>query len=92
MDIDFDQAKRKQTLEYRGLDFARCDEVFAGPHLLIEDDRKDYSEQRFICFGFLDGREVVIVWTPRGNARRIISMRKANEREKRRFYRNLDRS
>jgi uncharacterized DUF497 family protein len=35
--------------------------------------------------GFLDGRMVVVAWTPRGEARRIISMRKANEREQERF-------
>ncbi len=35
----------------------------------------------FITAGVLDGRIVVVVWTPRGRARRVISMRKANARE-----------
>ena len=61
---------------------ARAGEVFAGSALTVEDDRRDYGEDRFITIGFLDGAMVVLVWTPRGGADRIISMRKANERER----------
>ena len=60
---------------------ARADEVFAGATLTVADDRQRYGEDRFITIGFLDGRMVVLVWTPRNAALRIISMRKANERE-----------
>ena len=74
--------KRAVTLETRGLDMARAREVFAGPALTVEDDRWDYGEDRFIPIGFLDGAMVVLVWTPRNRADRIISMRKANERER----------
>jgi uncharacterized DUF497 family protein len=49
------------------------------------DVRFDYGEARFVTVGLLSGRMVVLAWTPRGNARRIISMRKANEREQERF-------
>jgi uncharacterized DUF497 family protein len=42
----------------------------------------DYEEDRFITLGWLDAHLVVLVWTPRGEVRRIISMRKANDREK----------
>ena len=62
---------------------ARAADVFAGPTLTVEDDRPDYGEVRFITIGFLDDTMVVLVWTPRDDARRIISMRKANERERR---------
>ncbi len=62
---------------------ARADEVFAGPTLSVTDDREDYGEERFITIGFLGGAMVVLVWTPRGATRRIISIRKANERERR---------
>ncbi|HZK98520.1 MAG TPA: BrnT family toxin [Caulobacteraceae bacterium] len=81
MAIAFDPAKRAATLERRGLDMARSGEVFDGNVLTIADDRLDYGEPRFITIGRLDGRMVVLVWTPRGEDRRIISMRKANERE-----------
>ena len=81
MRITFDRTKRDRTLAERGLDFRRAAEVFDGLHLTRTDDRRDYSEPRFITAGWLDGRIVILVWTPRGRARRIISMRKANDRE-----------
>jgi len=81
VDVEFDPAKRDATLAGRGLDFARAAEVFVGQHLNRPDDRLDYSEPRIQTAGWLDGRIVIVVWTPRGDARRIISMRKANDRE-----------
>lgn len=89
MEIEFDDAKRDATLEHRGLDFARAAEVFAGVTFTQEDDRTDYGEARFITAGLLDQRMVVMVWTVRGGARRIISMRKANEREQARYQSRL---
>jgi hypothetical protein len=79
--IEFDPAKRQTIIDKRGLDMARAGEIFAGPTLTIADDRKEYGEERFITIGRLRKRMVVIVWTPRGASRRIISLRKANDRE-----------
>lgn len=89
MDIEFDQEKRDKALSERGLDFARANEFFAGPTATIADTLSDYGEPRFITIGALDGRLAVMVWTPRGESRRIISMRKANEREITRFENRL---
>jgi uncharacterized DUF497 family protein len=79
--ITFDPAKREKTLVERGLDFRLAKEVFDGVHMTLEDDRCDYGERRFVTAGRLDKRVVILVWTPRGRARHIISMRKANDRE-----------
>jgi uncharacterized protein len=79
--IEFDPIKRQATVVNRGLDMARADEIFAGATLTVADDREGYGEPRFITVGRLDGRMVVTVWTPPGAARRIISLRKANDRE-----------
>ena len=81
MKITFDDVKRERSLTEKGLDFLRAGEVFEGATVTANDARKDYGEARFVTAGRLDGRIVVVVWTPRGQARRIISMRKANERE-----------
>ena len=81
MEIEFDPAKRAATLQIRGLDMARAPDVFAGATLTVEDNRKDYGEPRYITIGFLANRMVILAWTQRGNIRRIISIRKANERE-----------
>lgn len=81
MEIEFDPAKRARIRRERGLDMSEAGAVFTGVTITAEDDRKDYGERRYVTIGRLRGRLVVIVWTPRGSAYRIISMRKANERE-----------
>ena len=88
--IEFDADKRNKTLDERGLDFYRAAEVFVGRHFSAEDLREEYNEIRYITVGKLDERMVVLVWTPRGEARRIISMRKANEREQALYANRLD--
>jgi uncharacterized DUF497 family protein len=85
MQITFDAAKRERTLRERGLDFADAETVFAGSTVEFDDVRLDYGERRVICFGWLVGRLVVVIYAPRGAARHIISVRKANAREKARF-------
>ncbi|KLK91414.1 hypothetical protein AA309_20155 [Microvirga vignae] len=90
MKVDYDPPKRQVTLEERGLDMARAGEIFEGATLTVEDDRKDYGEPRYITVGYLDGRMVVTVWTPRGAVRRIISLRKANDREQALYGPRLD--
>ena len=81
MRITYDITKRNKTLLERGLDFADAKTLFAGHHFTSEDSRQDYGEVRLISIGLLQERMIVLVWTPRGADRRIISMRKANERE-----------
>jgi uncharacterized DUF497 family protein len=83
--ITYDPAKRQQTMLDRGLDFEDAPEVFRGVTVEIDDVRKDYGERRIICFGLLEGRLVVVGYTPRGSTRHIFSMRKANGREKARL-------
>ncbi len=53
-----------------------------GPTLEVEERRQDYGEPRIICFGYLHSRLIVVGYTPRGTARHVFSMRKANAREK----------
>ena len=85
MQVEFDSTKRDITLAQRGLDFADAAKVFAGVNVTFQDMRQSYGEPRFNTLGLLGGRMVVVTWTPRGEVRRIISMRKANEREQARF-------
>ena len=89
MAISFDPSKREKVLTERGLDFVEANEVIDGPHWQFVDDRRDYGEERITTVGMLKGRMVVVVWTRRGEDRHIISMRKANEREQRRYGEHL---
>ena len=81
MRVTFDPTKREATLAERGLDFADAALVFAGVTVEVEDTRKNYGEIRIICYRLLEGRMVVVGYTPRGADRHIFCMRKANDRE-----------
>ena len=90
MKITFDPVKRRAALDERGLDFADASIVFAGPTITVEDTRRDYGDVRFQTVGFIADRMMMIVWTPRGEARHIISMRKCNDREKKIYQERFD--
>jgi uncharacterized protein len=87
--ITFDPAKRRTALSERGLDFTDAAIVFAGLTITVQDTRKDYGEARFQTVGYLADRMVMVVWTPRDQARHIISMRKCNDREKAIYQKRL---
>ena len=89
MKITFDPAKRAETLRRRRIDFLDAESVFAGLTYTILDQRFPYSEDRYITVGLLSGRMVIVVWTPTEDGRRIISMRKANDREQARYSHRL---
>ena len=89
--ITCDPKKRDWTLRERGLDFEDAAEVFSGITVDIPDLRFDYGENRIMTVGYLRDRMVVVLWTPRGDARHVFSMRKANEREQKLYGSRLQR-
>ena len=90
MRITCDPGKRAGTLQERGLDFLDAATVFAGKTLTLEDDRFEYGETRYQTYGLLGERVVMVVWTPRGDARHIISMRHCHDKEARKVRERLD--
>lgn len=86
MQFEWDEAKRQANLEKHGLDFSDAPEMFTGEMVMALDRRLDYGEARFIGFGLLKGRVTAIVFSRRNpDLIRIISLRKANRREQRRY-------
>lgn len=85
MPVSYDPAKRVKTLAERGMDFEDAIFVFEGVTVEVDDLRKNYGERRVVCYGLLEGRLVVVGYTPRGDDRHVFSMRKANHREKTRL-------
>ncbi len=84
------------TLQHRGLDFADtvlvfAVLVFAGEHFTRPDQRRDYDEERFVTTGFAAGRFVIVVWKPRDESRRIISMRYGHAKEEANYREALGR-
>jgi uncharacterized protein len=92
MAITYDPAKREWTLRERGLDFESAAKLFADLTFDVPDLRRAYGEPRINTVGHLDGRMLIVCWSPRGDDRRIISMRKANEREKARYRKRFEQS
>jgi uncharacterized DUF497 family protein len=89
--LTFDPAKRLFTLRERGIDFATdAEKVFAGDTATFFARRSDYGEVREITAGLLNGRTVIMVWTQRGEARHIISMRHCHAKEAEKFIRGFD--
>ena len=90
MEITFDPAKRIATLRERGIDFATdAEKVFAGDTATFDAKRSNYGEFREITAGWLNGRTVIMVWTQRGEARHIISMRYCHAKEAEKFIRSV---
>ena len=88
MKYTWDEDKRQANLEKHGLDFADAHQVFCGPLVLFEDDRRDYGEQRMIAIGQLEILVVLIVHVESDDEIRIISMRKADSDETDLYYQN----
>jgi len=80
--ITFDPEKNARNIRERNLSFGRVEDLTA---LIRVDDRRDYGEQRFRALGFLDGRPQALVFTERGEDIRVITLRKANRTEMRRY-------
>ena len=90
MKVEFHPDKRDHTLAERGLDFCDAPLVFDGTERTAPDLRFDYSEPRNLTYGYLRDRLVAVVWTEIEDGIRVISMRKANEREQASFRRRMD--
>lgn len=79
--FEWDPAKRAENLDKHGVDFMAA-RTLDWPTAIIDPDlRCDYREARFTAYARLGSRLHVLVFTPRKNAYRIISFRKANRRE-----------
>ena len=89
MKVEWDEAKNQVNRRKHGLDFADAPLVFAGRTLTFEDLRRPYGEPRYLTAGTLAERVVIIAHTHRGEVTRIISMRKANARERARYQERL---
>lgn len=81
MRFTWDERKRKSNLRDHGFDFRDAPDVFEGLTYTFEDSRFDYNEQRLVTLGFVGGVAVSIVHTETSRVIRVISFRRATERE-----------
>ncbi len=84
--IHFDPAKDEANIAKHGISLARADELKVLA--ILEDDRFDDGEQRFRAFGLIDGQFHCLVFAERDDGLRIISLRRAHQKEMQRYGQN----
>lgn len=90
MRFEWDEAKNRLNIRDHKIDFADVPPVFRGPMLVELDDREEYGEDRWVAVGSLGNLVIVVVYTERRrDTVRIISARKANRFERRRYEQSL---
>ena len=82
---EWDEAKREANLAKHQVDFAALESFDWLGSIVVPDRRRDYGEVRLRAYGRLSGDACVVVFTRRGTVIRIISLRRANARERRRY-------
>jgi hypothetical protein len=85
VDVSFDAAKNARNVATKGISFEQAVAFEWNTALIVADTRKDYGERRFQAFGLIAGRLHVLVFTPRYGKTHVISLRKANKREVKRY-------
>ena len=85
MNISYDPGKNEKNIVERGISFERAAEFEWSSALIVEDSRKNYGEPRFQALGFIGERLHALVFTPRVGQVHVISLRKANRREVKRY-------
>lgn len=88
MEYDWDENKRLENIHKHGIDFVGCEAVFDGYTITVEDDRFPYGERRYITFGLLEDRVVIVAHTETEDVIRIISIRKAKRHEQEIYFQN----
>ena len=83
--ISFDPAKNERNIRNRGLSFESAAEFDFEGALYAVDERHDYGETRYIAVGMLDIRLHVLCFAEAVEGIRVISLRKANAREVKRY-------
>lgn len=81
MDIDFDPGKEATNLSKHGVSLAAAAQLDWDAALAWIDDRADYGELRIVALAPIGDRLFFVVFVDRDQARRIISLRRANRRE-----------
>ncbi len=91
MDFGWDESKRQANLRKHGIDFTRAARIFRGPVFEAVDRRVAYGEERIRAIGAWQGEVLVVVYTWRGAARRLISAWKAGRADARAYHDRLRR-
>ncbi|MGH9452565.1 MAG: BrnT family toxin [Terriglobia bacterium] len=88
----WDEGKNGRNIALHGIAFEDAKRIFEGPTVERVDDRFDYGEIRVYAIGLVNGLEITVVYSDRGDGeRRIISAWRAEPHERRAYWRNTER-
>jgi uncharacterized protein len=91
MRYTWNHAKNRRNVSLHGIAFEDAARIFAGPTLERIDDRFDYGEERVYAIGIVNGLEVTVVYSDRGeNERRIISAWRSEPHERRQYWKSIE--
>ena len=85
MEFEWDERKNELNIRKRGVSFLSAARVFDGPVFTIIDNRRDYGEIRYVTVGTVEATELYVVYAIRNRPLRIISARRANRNERRKY-------
>lgn len=90
-DFEWDSKKESLNVRNHGVDFTTAALIWNDFVSERPDNRRDYGEARLVAFGIAESRILAVVYTPRAEARRIISARIAHRRERRHYEEEIAR-
>ncbi len=90
MNFEWDENKRRANLRKHMVDFIDAAKIFINPVIEKFDDREEYGEERLIALGLFENNYFVVVYTWRGDCRRIISAWKAGKNEQEVYHKYID--
>ncbi len=86
MEFEWDSIKNQRNIEKHGIDFMDAVRIFERPTLTVVDNRRNYGEKRIAAMGAIEDVILYVVYTVRDNVLRIISARRANRRERKKYF------
>jgi uncharacterized DUF497 family protein len=85
MRIEFDVDKNEKNIQERGISFEQVHDIEWETAHIVDVTKPEYGERRWRVWGMIRGRLFVLIFTKRDNTMRVISLRKANDREWRKY-------
>jgi len=91
MRYSWDEQKNRRNIALHGIAFEDAARIFDGPTVERVDDRFDYQEKRVYAIGIVNGLEITVIYTDRGNdERRLISAWRSEPHERRHYWRSIE--
>ena len=90
--FEWDDEKRRTNIIKHHIDFKEAIKIYDGFVITTTSEQIGLGEERFLSIGLLHGLEIVIIFTIRGEKRRIISARRARKAERTKYHEEFEKN